>query len=121
MGLKEVTFILWKRERSRRQNIVTKYNFVPLVFQAAQAGLDMLHIFAPTNLKHILSDIIVDVLTYYEEFLNRPDVQRAIHVKTMQYSYFNPVVERELKKETYHTSKLWLEVLLEHYGVLCYK
>ncbi|KAF9822444.1 hypothetical protein SFRURICE_003444 [Spodoptera frugiperda] len=88
--------------------------------KAAQAGLDMLHIFAPTNLKHILSDIIVDVLTYYEEFLNRPDVQRAIHVKTMQYSYFNPVVERELKKETYHTSKLWLEVLLEHYGVLCY-
>ncbi|XP_050551597.1 probable serine carboxypeptidase CPVL [Spodoptera frugiperda] len=88
--------------------------------KAAQAGLDMLHIFAPTNLKHILSDIIVDVLTYYEEFLNRPDVQRAIHVKTMQYSYFNPVVERELKKETYQTSKLWLEVLLEHYGVLCY-
>ncbi|XP_022818109.1 probable serine carboxypeptidase CPVL [Spodoptera litura] len=90
--------------------------------KAAQAGMDMLHAFAPINLKNILVAIPQEAenVKDYEAYLNRRDVQRAMHVKRMDYSYFNPVVERELTKERYHTSKPWLEVLLDYYGVMCY-
>lgn len=54
-------------------------------------------------------------------FLNRPEVQSALHVKKMRYNLVNDNVSKALKGDMYVTIKPWLEELLEYYGVMCYR
>ncbi|XP_026742974.1 probable serine carboxypeptidase CPVL [Trichoplusia ni] len=53
-------------------------------------------------------------------FLNKPQVQSALHVKKMEYKMLNNNVYMYLYDDLYKTVKPWLEELLEHYAVMCY-
>ncbi|CAD0203977.1 unnamed protein product [Chrysodeixis includens] len=53
-------------------------------------------------------------------FLNKPEIQRALHVKKKKYVTINNEVYKNLYDDMYDTVKPWLEELLEHYGVMCY-
>lgn len=54
-------------------------------------------------------------------FLNKPQVQSALHVKKMEYEMLNNNVYMYLYDDLYKTVKPCLEELLEHYAVMCFK
>ncbi|KAJ8723839.1 hypothetical protein PYW07_007819 [Mythimna separata] len=86
---------------------------------AARYAYETFGTYAPTSPYNFLHDISQTDIQF-EEFLNRPDVQDALHVKKMEFQEFNNNVSLHLDHDLYDTVKPWLEELLEHYGVMCY-
>uniref|UniRef100_A0A2A4JP90 Carboxypeptidase n=1 Tax=Heliothis virescens TaxID=7102 RepID=A0A2A4JP90_HELVI len=56
----------------------------------------------------------------YISFLNKPEVQSALHVKKMQFRSYSQKVYDNLANDIYDSVVHWLEELLEDYGVMCY-
>ncbi|KPJ01438.1 Venom serine carboxypeptidase [Papilio xuthus] len=56
----------------------------------------------------------------YVKFLNRMDIQKAIHVRRTNYSFVNMIVNYQLNSDFLSSSKPHFETLLEHYRVLAY-
>ncbi|XP_063838437.1 vitellogenic carboxypeptidase-like isoform X2 [Ostrinia nubilalis] len=56
----------------------------------------------------------------YEAFLNRSEVQRAIHVGNVVHTFNNQTVYQSMLPDIMNTTRPFLEELLEHYGVLSY-
>lgn len=53
--------------------------------------------------------------------MNKQEIQSLLHVKNIDYIDCNFDVYHNLRYDIYDTVKPWLEELLEHYGVMCYK
>ncbi|CAH1637819.1 unnamed protein product [Spodoptera littoralis] len=85
----------------------------------AEEGQEKFTSYVPINLYNFISETI-GIPDKYAEFLNREDVQKALHVKKMKFEPQSYNVYNNLMKDMYHTVKPWLEELLEHYGVMCY-
>ncbi|KAJ8714107.1 hypothetical protein PYW08_007727 [Mythimna loreyi] len=75
--------------------------------------------YAPVNSNNFLLDHTENDKAL-EIFLNRADVQNALHVKKMEFKHNSNLVYFLLELDHYDTVKPWLEELLEHYGVMCY-
>ncbi|XP_075982901.1 putative serine carboxypeptidase CPVL [Anticarsia gemmatalis] len=56
----------------------------------------------------------------FVNFLNRREIQYALHTKAGPYNASNDEVYFYLVNDFYDTVKPWLEELVEHYGVMCY-
>nr|XP_049704556.1 probable serine carboxypeptidase CPVL isoform X1 [Helicoverpa armigera] len=56
----------------------------------------------------------------FVSFLNKAEVQSALHVKKMEYVNISSIVNQNLKNDMYDSVIHWLEELLENYGVMCY-
>lgn len=54
----------------------------------------------------------------YEDFIQMPKIQKAIHVGNTNFSFYNPQVEDSLGVDPVLSVKPWVEELLEHYSVV---
>lgn len=57
----------------------------------------------------------------FEEFLSKKKVKNWIHVGNATFDLNNQVVYEKMLPDIMNTTKPWVEELLEHYGVLCYR
>ncbi|KAG8247807.1 hypothetical protein J6590_054024 [Homalodisca vitripennis] len=62
----------------------------------------------------------VTLPTPYEEFIQRPEIRRSLHVGNTNFSFYNSVVEERLGVDPVLSVKPWVEVLLEDYFIVFY-
>lgn len=55
------------------------------------------------------------------KFLNKPDIQDALHAKRLEYVTCSRAPYKYLRNDMYKSTKPWLEELLDNYGVMCYR
>ncbi|KAJ8723844.1 hypothetical protein PYW07_007824 [Mythimna separata] len=89
----------------------------------ALKAMTMFYTIVPVNVYNYMNgepaDFPSPVESPLETFLNKAEVQKALHVKKKFYE-FNQIVFDWLRSDEFRTVKQWLEELVEHYGVMCY-
>lgn len=115
-------FLKIKRKMFSRVLISFIIHISLLNFQNAAQAYQTLKDYAIVNNYNYLKDSHENMNDEdFVRYLNMPKVQDSLHVKRIKYAIISNTVYQYLANDMYYTVKPWLEELLEHYGVMCYR